>query len=135
MSTTVKTAGGKLPADVLTLVDARLQNERKSLVLAYVFWLCIGYLGAHHWYLGRRRTAMLYVGCVILMTCSVLLTGASNSLGYDTGNFWGLLSSAAILIVSFGMLADLFLMPRYARQAIEAKRRELIDRYLENGYL
>ncbi|EJW96857.1 membrane protein containing TM2 domain protein [gut metagenome] len=116
-------------------MEARLQNERKSLVLAYVFWLCIGYLGAHLWYLGRRRHALVYVVCVMLMTASVLLTGAVNAFGFDTGFVERFLSGVPILIVSFGMIADLFLMPRYARQALEAKRRELIERYQQQGYL
>ncbi len=135
MSTIIKTPADALPADVLELVEARLQNERKSLVLAYVFWLCVGYLGAHHWYLGRKRWAMLYTGCVILMTVSVLFTGMTSSLGFDASSVSSILSGIPILIVSFGMIIDLFLMPRYARQAIEAKRQELINRYLKNGYL
>lgn len=125
----------ELTPDALDMIEARLQNERKSLVLAYVFWLCVGYLGAHHWYLGRKRWAMLYTGCVILMTLAVLLTGATSTMGFDTSSVSRLLSGIPILIVSFGMVADLFLMPRYARRAIEEKRRELIERYRQLGYV
>ena len=78
---------------------------------------------------------MLYTGCVILMTVSVLFTGMTSTLGFDASSVSSILSGIPILIVSFGMVIDLFLMPRYAREAVEAKRRELIDRYLQNGYL
>lgn len=125
----------ELTPDALDMIEARLQNERKSLVLAYVFWLCLGTFGAHHWYLGRKRWAILYTSCVILMTVSVLFRGATNTMGFDTASVTSILSAIPILIVSFGLLLDLFWMPRYTREAIEKKRSELIEQYRQNGYV
>ncbi len=35
--------------------------RQKSLIIAYVMWLCLGLLGAHRYYLGRKWTATLMV--------------------------------------------------------------------------
>jgi TM2 domain-containing membrane protein YozV len=36
------------------LVEARLTNEGKSMVLAYVFWFFLGFFSAHRFYLGDK---------------------------------------------------------------------------------
>lgn len=43
------------------LIEARLANEGPSLVLAYLFWLFLGIVSAHRFYLGRPKTAILQI--------------------------------------------------------------------------
>ncbi|KLN61869.1 hypothetical protein WH96_06230 [Kiloniella spongiae] len=38
----------------------------KSLPIAYLLWLFTGVFGGHRWYLGRMKTAMIYVSCCVI---------------------------------------------------------------------
>ncbi len=42
-------------------IEARLTNEGPSMLLAYVFWLFLGVLSAHRFYLGRPKSAILQI--------------------------------------------------------------------------
>lgn len=44
-----------------TYVEARLANEGPSLTLAYFFWLALGLVSAHRFYLGRTGSAILQI--------------------------------------------------------------------------
>lgn len=44
-----------------TYVEARLANEGPSLTLAYFFWLLLGLVSAHRFYLGRTGSAILQI--------------------------------------------------------------------------
>lgn len=43
------------------LIEQRVTNETKSVVLAYIFWFFLGIVSGHRFYLGRPATAILQV--------------------------------------------------------------------------
>lgn len=42
-------------------VEARVANEGPSMALAYFFWLFLGIVSAHRFYVGRTGTAILQI--------------------------------------------------------------------------
>ena len=49
------------PAIYVNASGNPLASEDRNLVLAYVFCICLGYLGAHRFYLGHIGMGILYV--------------------------------------------------------------------------
>ncbi|MFI5907952.1 MMPL family transporter [Dactylosporangium sp. NPDC051541] len=81
-------AAAALPAPVLVSIPVAVPaaakgKRRKSVLVAYTWWLFLGLFGAHHFYLGRKRQGWWYLGTV----------------GF----------------LALGWLADVALLPRYAR--------------------
>ncbi|MBD8067277.1 TM2 domain-containing protein [Devosia sp. PTR5] len=60
-------------------VSAQYDIEKKSLVVAYVLWLFLGYVGAHRFYLGRPISGLIML----------LISGATLLVSFVT---FGLLS-------------------------------------------
>jgi TM2 domain-containing membrane protein YozV len=42
-----------LTTEELTLVETRLTNEAKSVLVAYILWIFLGGIGMHNFYIGR----------------------------------------------------------------------------------
>ncbi|MFG1358588.1 TM2 domain-containing protein [Xanthobacter pseudotagetidis] len=78
-----------------TYIEARLANEGPSPALAYFFWLFLGIVSAHRFYLGRTGTAILQI----------------VSYFFVIGVFWFLL--------------DAFLLPGLVRERQNEVRRRL----------
>lgn len=51
----------------MTAVEARVANQSRNILLAYVLWFFLGVFGAHRFYLGKMGTAILQ----LLFTLSV----------------------------------------------------------------
>lgn len=47
--------------DKYMVVEARVANEQKSAVVAYLLWFFLGLLSLHRFYLGRPGTAILQI--------------------------------------------------------------------------
>lgn len=56
-----------LSVEEQTLIETRVANEGPSVVVAYVFWLFIGFLAAHRFYLGRPGSAILQIVLILLV--------------------------------------------------------------------
>lgn len=51
----------------LSLIEQRLANEAPSLALCYVLWAFLGWVGAHRFYVGRGRSAVMLILCFIIV--------------------------------------------------------------------
>lgn len=78
-----------------TYIEARLANEGPNLNLAYFFWLFLGLVSAHRFYLGRPGTAVLQI----------------ISYFFAVGVIW--------------FIVDAFLLPRLVREKQEEARRNI----------
>lgn len=56
-----------LSVEEQTLIETRVSNEGPSIVVAYVFWLFIGFLAAHRFYLGRPGSAIFQIVLILLV--------------------------------------------------------------------
>jgi len=89
------------------LIEQRIANDAKSIVLAYLLLAFVGYLGGHRFYLGRP------VSAVILLFLFLL--------GYVTRIVGiGFLILAVVLV---WLLIDAFLIPGMIQEHKEALRR------------
>lgn len=86
----------------------RYGANKKSMLLAYILWFFLGYLGVHRFYLGRIGSAV----AILLITAisSVLVFVAVGALGYAVVAVW--------------LFIDIFLIPGIVRRF----NNELIDR-------
>lgn len=103
--------------EVLTLIEARIANEKKSTMLAYFLWFFLGWFGVHHFYLGKPIVGVIY----LLLS---IIGGATWALG--VGVF-------CLAIVGIGLFIDLFRIPGFIQKNIAKKRMELINLYRTNG--
>lgn len=51
----------------LSLVEQRVTNDGPSIVVAYLFWLFLGLVSAHRFYLGRPGTAVLQIASYLIL--------------------------------------------------------------------
>lgn len=50
-----------LSTDEMQLIEARVGNDGKNIVVAYVLWLFLGVFSAHRFYLGKPVSAILQI--------------------------------------------------------------------------
>jgi TM2 domain-containing membrane protein YozV len=99
-----------LSVEQLTYIEARLANEKKSVVVAYLLWFFLGWFGAHNFYMGRTLYGVLQLlGSVI---------------GF--GTLWFAVGAVPIGIVAISLFVDLFLIPGGIRNDLDAKRALMI---------
>lgn len=70
-------------------VSAQYDIEKKSLVVAYVLWFFLGYVGAHRFYLGKFFSGFLMLalsGVVLLLT--LVSFGFLGFLWFVVGLWW-----------------------------------------------
>ena len=81
----------------------------KSLILTYLLWLCGGFLGLHHFYLGRDKQAFIWWcfpgACALNELNSFKLQLMTFYFGF-TGGYFGA-----------GWFRDLWRIPEYVREA------------------
>ncbi len=107
----------ELSTDELTLIETRLNNERKSVVAAYLLFLFLGGFGIHNFYLGR-----------ILLGVIELVLGILG---------WTLIFAAGlgiVFLVPLGilLLIDLFIIPGGIQKNLDKRRRELMQSMKRN---
>lgn len=74
---------------VMDRASAQYDIEKKSLVVAYVLWAFLGYVGAHRFYLGRPLSGFLMLalsGVVLLIT--LVSFGIFSFLWFVVGIWW-----------------------------------------------
>jgi TM2 domain-containing membrane protein YozV len=94
------------PAE-LAIVSTEMARRRKSVGVAYFLLVCLGWTGAHKFYLGRTREGIAYLGGPILLGIGLLANNTS------------MMAPAAVLSLLCGILAlvDLFTLPRQTLDA------------------
>lgn len=95
----------------LTLIETRLSNEGKSVVVAYLLYLFLGGLGAHNFYIGR----IVYGIIQAILTIIGLITIFAFGIGF-----------LFLVPVAITLLVDLFIIPSGIRKNLDNKRRQLI---------
>lgn len=94
------------------LIEQRVANDGKSMLLAYVLWIFLGSLGAHRFYLGRTGSAVIML---ILLIAGWALTAVGVGLGL-------------LAILGLWLLIDLFLIPgMISRHKDEMRRRLAVE--------
>ena len=97
------------------LVEQRLSNDKKSVMVAYLLWFFLGGLGAHRFYLGKTGSAVVML---ILLVLGVILTAV----------YIGLL---VLLALGIWLLVDAFLIPGMI-EADSRQKRERISSELRS---
>lgn len=85
------------------LIEQRVANDGKTVLVAYLFWFFLGIVAAHRFYLGRPGTALLQIASYLILV----------------GFIW--------------LLIDAFLIPGMVRQANNELRDRLSERFLAVG--
>ncbi len=88
-----------ITTDQQLLIEARINNERKSAGVAYALWFFLGLLSAHRFYLGRPGTAILQIASYFILV----------------GFIW--------------LLVDAFLIPDMIRKHMAEMRERLLASY------
>lgn len=68
---------------------AQYDIEKKSLLVAYLLWFFLGYIGAHRFYLGRPVSALMMLalsGVVLVLT--LITFGLLSFLWFIVGLWW-----------------------------------------------
>ena len=100
-------AGGDSEVSKLALIEARLANEKKSTVVAYLLWFFFGGFGFHDFYL---RKSMAGIGHLVLALFVFL------------GMFIPIIAMIAGGALFVWQVVDLFLIPSYIRAVTDADR-------------
>ena len=100
-----------LTVEELTLIETRLGNEGKSVVVAYLLYLFLGGLGAHNFYLGRIVYGLIQITLMLIGVITLFAAGVG-----------------VIFLVPLGitLLVDLFIIPGGVRKDLDKKRKKLI---------
>ncbi|WOI28731.1 TM2 domain-containing protein [Sulfitobacter dubius] len=95
------------------LIEQRVTNEAKSVVVAYVLWAFLGGFGAHRFYLGKTGSAV----AMLLLTIFSILTMAI------------LIGMFTLIAVGIWVIVDAFLIPGM----INNERSKLRDQLTSNA--
>ena len=57
----------------LSLIEQRIANDGPSTVVAYLFWLFLGIVSAHRFYLGKPVSAVLQIASYLILVGFVWL--------------------------------------------------------------
>lgn len=52
----------ELDAKQLAIVQSEYENQKKSMVVAYLLWFFLGGLGGHRFYIGKPLSALMMTG-------------------------------------------------------------------------
>ena len=96
----------------LTLVETRLTNEAKSVLVAYILWIFLGGIGMHNFYIGR----------IMLGICETILCLLGFIFIFAAG--LGVIFLVPLAVLLF---IDLFIIPGGIRKSLNKKRQELIE--------
>ena len=91
------------------LVEQRLANDKKSILVAYLLWAFVGGFGAHRFYLGKTKSALIMLALLILGAVTLLI-------------YIGIF---LLLALGIWLLVDAFLIPGLIEEDAKAKRLEI----------
>ena len=100
-----------LTTEQLTYIEQRLANDKKSGVVAYALWFFVGWFGAHRFYFGKNKIAILFIA---LFFISIL-------------TFVFLVGIATAIVLGVWVIVDAFLIPGWIAQDTQEKRERLIE--------
>ena len=89
------------------LIEQRIANDARNIVVAYLLLIFLGVLGAHRFYMGRTGSAV----AMLVLTLTVV----------------------GILVTMIWAFIDLFLLPGMAREDKEAMRQRLTMEAIANA--
>ena len=70
-------------------VSAQYDIEKKSLVVAYVLWFFLGYVGVHRFYLGRPISGLMMFGfSAVVFLLTLVSFGFLGFLWFLVGLWW-----------------------------------------------
>ena len=90
----------------LILAEARLANQKKSLILAFFLWFVLGGLGAHNFYLNRAIQGVIKILLLVL--------------AFPSGG-------ATFIILVIWWVIDAFFLSSWIAADTEVKRRQIIE--------
>lgn len=96
-------------------VSAQYGIEKKSLLVAYVLWFFLGYVGAHRFYLGRPISGLLMLAfSAVTLVLTLASFGLLGFLWFIVGLWW-LIDALLIPGIAAGSnsrIADRIFSPR-----------------------
>lgn len=70
-------------------VSAQYDIEKKSLLVAYVLWFFLGYVGAHRFYLGRPISGFIMLAfSAVTLLVTLVSFGVLGFLWFAVGLWW-----------------------------------------------
>lgn len=70
-------------------VSAQYDIEKKSLIVAYVLWFFLGYVGAHRFYLGRPVSGLMMLALsAVVFILTLVSFGVLGFLWFLVGLWW-----------------------------------------------
>lgn len=96
------------------LIEQRIANDGKSVVVAYLLLIFVGWFGVHRFYLGRTGSALAQ----LLMTLFGLVT------------LVGIIGIIPLAIVGIWLVVDLFLVPGIVQSQKDVMRQRLTQEIL-----
>lgn len=70
-------------------VSAQYDIEKKSLLVAYLLWFFLGYVGAHRFYLGRPVSGLFMLALsAVTLVLSLVSFGVLGFLWFVVGLWW-----------------------------------------------
>lgn len=70
-------------------VSAQYDIEKKSLLVAYVLWFFLGYVGAHRFYLGRPISGFIMLAfSAVTLLLTLVSFGVLGFLWFAVGLWW-----------------------------------------------
>ncbi len=120
----------------VAIFNAEAERQRKSTGLAYALLVFLGAIGVHQLYLGRRIRGLLYlilgiVGWTLGAAGLVAALGAEGDAQTESAVGVLMVGWAALAVLGFFLLWDLFTIPRQIGRREERVRREILARLKE----
>ncbi len=112
-------------------VEARIANEKKSLLVAYLLWLFLFPIGIQNFYVGRTKTGVLELVLAIVLVPLFLLALVSALAGDTSDTAQAVATSTFVLLVLMGCcwLWDLFTLPFAVHKHANKLREKLYRDY------
>lgn len=98
------------------VADYMPQDNGSKIVIAYVIWFFLGYLGIHMFFLGNNKRGFQYLGVVgVTIVLSVLSALVALMGGAALGAILFAIVGIACVLMFVMWVVDLFTIPRVAR--------------------
>ena len=100
-----------LTTEQLTYIEQRLANDKKAGVVAYALWFFVGWFGAHRFYFGKNKIAILFIALFFISIFTFVF----------------LVGIATAVVLGVWVMVGAFLIPGWIAQDTEKKRERLIE--------
>lgn len=119
----------------LTIFNAEMQRQHRSIGVGYVLLIFLGAFGVHKFYLGRAFAGIVYALLFLLGWALTGGAGAAVFLGTADDAIGGMVLTGLFLlaILGFALIWDLITLPSQIRSREKKLRRELLRRLVEGA--